>query len=329
MSLFTNSISLYDFISILSCFPLRCGGFNDPVGLMSRSIQIQYNLDYPTRREKKERLEALQFDCINIWTFTDDSNSISSSFASNFWLVEWQTVEVTFHLFLPTTVVFNWFGKVMYFGWTKEHPKRYTGDARFRTARHIFIRIPTIISSVQLVNTIILSNRRIWKWNNFGQSSRSVLWTRRYQFKKSTMKKWQKQTFRRKLSCLFHCLITYVWIWLLWSKRDFCPFSISEPGLNRARRKLTPLLPTSNSFDIPDGYQTSASGEHFLIVDQAITRKKRMLVFASPKQLELLFESSSIFLDGTFLTTPPFFNQVFTIHGLKFDSGKNHLTSLR
>ncbi|CAF1280202.1 unnamed protein product [Didymodactylos carnosus] len=33
-----------------------------------------------------------------------------------------------------------------------------------------------------------------------------------------------------------------------------------QPGLNQARRQLTPTLPDSNSFDIPDGYQTTASG---------------------------------------------------------------------
>ncbi|CAF1555414.1 unnamed protein product, partial [Adineta ricciae] len=31
-----------------------------------------------------------------------------------------------------------------------------------------------------------------------------------------------------------------------------------QSGLNRARRKLTPTLPTSNLFDIPPGYQTTA-----------------------------------------------------------------------
>ncbi|CAF2869516.1 unnamed protein product [Rotaria sp. Silwood2] len=92
-----------------------------------------------------------------------------------------------------------------------------------------------------------------------------------------------------------------------------------QAGLNQARRKLTPTLPTSNSFDIPGGYQTTASGETFLICDKLVSRKKRMLVFGSPKQLQLLFDSSIIFLDGTFRTTPPFFDQVFTIHGLKFD----------
>lgn len=94
-----------------------------------------------------------------------------------------------------------------------------------------------------------------------------------------------------------------------------------EPGLNQARRKLTPTLPVSNLFDIPDCYQTTASNETFLICDKLISRRKRMLTFGSPKQLQLLFDSSIIFMDGTFLTAPPFFDQVFTIHGLQFDCG--------
>ncbi|CAF4145951.1 unnamed protein product, partial [Adineta steineri] len=93
-----------------------------------------------------------------------------------------------------------------------------------------------------------------------------------------------------------------------------------QSGLNRARRKLTPTLPTSNLFDIPPAYQTTASGETFLICDKMISRKKRMLVFSSPKQLQLLFEGSMVFLDGTFLATPPCFDQIFTIHCLKFES---------
>jgi hypothetical protein len=94
-----------------------------------------------------------------------------------------------------------------------------------------------------------------------------------------------------------------------------------ESGLNRTRRKLTPKLPTSNLFDIPVGYQTTASGETFLICDKMVSRKKRMLIFSSPKQLQLLFEGSMVFLDGTFQATPPFFDQIFTIHCLKFNFG--------
>ncbi|CAF2678249.1 unnamed protein product [Rotaria sp. Silwood2] len=47
-----------------------------------------------------------------------------------------------------------------------------------------------------------------------------------------------------------------------------------ESGLNYARRKLTPILPTSAVFDIPDSYQTTASGEKFLSCDTFICRKK-------------------------------------------------------
>ncbi|CAF3694570.1 unnamed protein product [Rotaria sp. Silwood1] len=65
-----------------------------------------------------------------------------------------------------------------------------------------------------------------------------------------------------------------------------------ESGLNYPRRKLTPILPTSAVFDIPDSYHTTASGEKFLFCDTFIGRKKRMLLFGSPKQLELLFDSS-------------------------------------
>lgn len=92
-----------------------------------------------------------------------------------------------------------------------------------------------------------------------------------------------------------------------------------EPGLNQARRKLTPALPASTAFDIPDSYQSTTTAEKFLVCDTLVCRKKRMLIFASPKQLELLFNSSTMFMDGTFSATPPFFDQVYTIHASKFE----------
>lgn len=92
-----------------------------------------------------------------------------------------------------------------------------------------------------------------------------------------------------------------------------------EPGLNQARRKLTPILSTSSTLEIPDGYTTNSSGEKFLVCDTMIGRKKRLLIFASPKQIDLLCNTSILFMDGTFLSSPPFFNQVFTKHGMKYD----------
>ncbi|CAF3051764.1 unnamed protein product [Rotaria sp. Silwood2] len=66
--------------------------------------------------------------------------------------------------------------------------------------------------------------------------------------------------------------------------------------LNRVRRKTTPPLPTSADFDIPDFYQQTLNGAQFI----------------------LLFSSEWIFLDGTFDKCPKQFQQIYTIHGLKF-----------
>ncbi|CAF0814828.1 unnamed protein product [Adineta steineri] len=56
-----------------------------------------------------------------------------------------------------------------------------------------------------------------------------------------------------------------------------------QPRLNQARRNLTLTLPSSSSFDIPDGYESKNPGETSLICDKLISRKKRVLIFASPK----------------------------------------------
>ncbi|CAF1969176.1 unnamed protein product [Rotaria magnacalcarata] len=53
---------------------------------------------------------------------------------------------------------------------------------------------------------------------------------------------------------------------------------------------------------------------------ERLGRRKRMLLFGSVTQLEILFDSSTILMDGTFSTTPPFFDQVFTIHALKYET---------
>ncbi|CAF5225674.1 unnamed protein product, partial [Rotaria magnacalcarata] len=79
-----------------------------------------------------------------------------------------------------------------------------------------------------------------------------------------------------------------------------------QPGLPHARRLLTPVLPLSSLFDIPDSYQTTLKYETFLFSDSLVGRRKRMLLFGSVTQLEILFDSSAILMDGTLSTTPPF-----------------------
>ncbi|CAF4869734.1 unnamed protein product [Rotaria socialis] len=93
-----------------------------------------------------------------------------------------------------------------------------------------------------------------------------------------------------------------------------------QPGLLYARRQLRPVLPSSSSFEIPDSYQVTLTKEIFLFSDTLVGRRKRMLLFGSITQLEMLFDCTTIFMDGAFSCTPPFFDQVFTIHALKFET---------
>lgn len=97
---------------------------------------------------------------------------------------------------------------------------------------------------------------------------------------------------------------------------DILLYSI-ESGLNRLRRKTTAPLPTSNDFEIPDTYKKTLNDELFICTDKIIN-KQRMIIFATDKQLELLFSSEWIFVDGTFDKCPKQFKQIYTIHRLKF-----------
>ncbi|CAF3168823.1 unnamed protein product [Rotaria socialis] len=92
--------------------------------------------------------------------------------------------------------------------------------------------------------------------------------------------------------------------------------------LNRVRRKITPPIPTSSDFDIPDVYRQTLTGKPFVCTDRFI-RNKRMILFATNQQLETLFSSEWIFLDGTFDACPSQFKQLYTIHSLKFKQRKS------
>lgn len=92
--------------------------------------------------------------------------------------------------------------------------------------------------------------------------------------------------------------------------------------MNKSRRLQTPAIPDSQLFDIPDGYTKTLKGEPFLCVDKFIKRKTRILLFASREQLKLLFESSIIFMDGTFSATPSIFEQVYCLHAIKHQQCK-------
>lgn len=88
---------------------------------------------------------------------------------------------------------------------------------------------------------------------------------------------------------------------------------------------MTPTLPDSSMFDIPDSYKKTYSDELYLASDILIRRRERMLIFCTKAQLELLFDSPLVMMDGTFSATPPFFDQIYTIHAVKFNASNKHV----
>ena len=92
--------------------------------------------------------------------------------------------------------------------------------------------------------------------------------------------------------------------------------------MSKARRKNTPVIPSSSVFEIPDVHKQTLSSKRFLFVDVFLKRgKNRMLAYSSDQQLELSFESDTIFMDGTFDVSPCQFKQVYLIHIHKFGQG--------
>ncbi|CAF4918441.1 unnamed protein product, partial [Rotaria sp. Silwood1] len=90
-------------------------------------------------------------------------------------------------------------------------------------------------------------------------------------------------------------------------------------ALFATRRKLEPPFPSSYSFGIPDLYKLIINKERFLLFDESRARRERLLLYGSDLQLNLLFGSQTIYMDGTFSKTPPHFTQVFIIHAINFD----------
>jgi hypothetical protein len=82
-----------------------------------------------------------------------------------------------------------------------------------------------------------------------------------------------------------------------------------------------PGLPTSIDFYISRMYKVAVDGERYLPADHVWRANedisKRIVIFATDEQLQFLFKCTHILMDGTFSTSPKYFKQVYTIHGLK------------
>lgn len=93
-----------------------------------------------------------------------------------------------------------------------------------------------------------------------------------------------------------------------------------DPTYARIRREVLPVLPQSCMFTIPEPYKLTIDGQRFLLIDESRVRRERLLVYASDIQLDILFDSPVIYMDGTFSKTPPYFLQIYTIHAVKHDT---------
>jgi hypothetical protein len=93
--------------------------------------------------------------------------------------------------------------------------------------------------------------------------------------------------------------------------------------MSKARRKKTPVIPASCIFEIPTSYQETLSQKRFMLMDFFLKRgTDRVIVYATDQQLQLLFSSEIVFVDGTFSTAPKGFDQVFLMHIQQFGQGK-------
>lgn len=111
------------------------------------------------------------------------------------------------------------------------------------------------------------------------------------------------------------------------STLDF-DFLIIDSAVNKAHRAITPNIPTTQLFDIPDPFTNTLRGNNFLVIDKFITTRQRMLLFASADQLKMLFTVDTILMDGTFSSCPKIFDQVYTIHNVRFEQCKRLVSSV-
>ena len=61
---------------------------------------------------------------------------------------------------------------------------------------------------------------------------------------------------------------------------------LKDSGINKARRSVTPTIPTTQFFEIPISYTQTLREKDFLVVDKMVSRRQRLILFASPEQLK-------------------------------------------
>ncbi|CAF5101578.1 unnamed protein product, partial [Rotaria magnacalcarata] len=95
-----------------------------------------------------------------------------------------------------------------------------------------------------------------------------------------------------------------------------------ESGLHKTRRRALPPVPRDQKFVVPPVYLETYSKEPFLIYDKRKSQYGgRVMMFASPEQLDVLFHSDILFADGTFRVSPILFEQLYVLLGMQHGEG--------
>ena len=84
--------------------------------------------------------------------------------------------------------------------------------------------------------------------------------------------------------------------------------AITRAAITRAAitRAAIPILPAE--------FQTTHSGQPFLLHDSGVADANRIFIFGSPDAVSLLEQSPHWFCDGTFKVVPDIFYQLYTVH---------------
>ncbi|KAF0985452.1 hypothetical protein HZS_6092, partial [Henneguya salminicola] len=84
----------------------------------------------------------------------------------------------------------------------------------------------------------------------------------------------------------------------------------------RQRINLPLSLPSDAAhLIISEQYKISLRNENFLLYDGVENDEERFILFATPRQFNILSRSSNIYFDSTFKSVPKIFYQLLFIHG--------------
>ena len=94
-------------------------------------------------------------------------------------------------------------------------------------------------------------------------------------------------------------------------------FQSLKSSLYRTRLQRFPTLPqTREDIDFSGEWTRTASGEEFLLADAGQNDPNRYIVLATAGNLEKLCNADTIYIDGTFKSSPQLFYQLFTVHAV-------------